>query len=157
MIGLPELTETIVATLSPLIPYLAGAGALAAKSFAEGVGKAGGEAAWKTAVGLWERLRGAAADDAKLTSAISLVEADPEDQDSIALFSKTLEAHLAKDELLRESLVRAFGGELAVQKMIAERGSRISGSRQDLQGSAEQVMTASDNSTIENATQQARR
>jgi hypothetical protein len=157
MPGAGEITQAVLAMLTPLLPYLTKAGVLAAKSFTEAVGKAGGESAWKTAESLWKRLTGAATDDKKLNSTLSLVDADPHDADSIAMLGRVLQERLAKDEALRKELLQVLGGEAVVQRMLAERGSRISAAHQELQGTGEQEIIARDDSVIENATQSGRR
>jgi hypothetical protein len=155
-VGATEIANAVLTTLSPLLPYLAKAGVLAAKSFTEGISKAGGESAWKAAQGLWKRITDAADKDTKLKSAVSLVATDPEDNDYVTLLAKALEMRLAKDESLRQSLVQMLGGPTAVQQIIAERGSRIAGASQELHGSGTQKIVSRDNSVIENATQKGR-
>lgn len=153
MIAIPDIASAAIVAISPLLPYLAKAGTIAAKGFADGVGKAGGAAAWKAAEDVWKRITDARGDDAKLGSAIELLSADPSDADSVAMLRKTLEARLGRNPAFRDALVEALGGEQRTQEMIATQRSRISGSEQQLEGEGHQAMKAHDDSVIENSRQ----
>jgi hypothetical protein len=153
MIDIPDIASAAIAAISPLLPYLAKAGTIAAKGFADAIGKAGGAAAWKAAEDVWKRITDARGDDAKLGSAIDLLSADPADADSLATLCKTLEARLGRDPAFRDALVEALGGEQRTQEMIARQRSRISGSEQQLEGEGHQVIEAHDESVVENSRQ----
>ncbi|CCD95766.1 conserved hypothetical protein [Bradyrhizobium sp. ORS 375] len=153
MIDAAALTSIVVSTITPLLPYLSKAVEIAGKGVVEAISKAGGEAAWKRAQGVWTQLTDASGTDPKLKGAVELLAADPADEDSLDMFRKTLGLRLANDPALRDTLVAALGGERGVQEMIARGGSRISGSAQQLQGDGRQAIQAFDNSVVENSTQ----
>lgn len=145
---LPDLTAAVIAAISPFLPYLGKAG--------EAFAKSGGDAAWKAAENIWQKIVGASNDDAKLGGAVSLILADPVDKDSLAMLAKSLESHLERNPDLAEALLIALGGEQRVQEMVAEHGSRLSGNEQELSGSGRQTMSASNDSVIENSRQSSR-
>jgi hypothetical protein len=153
MTAISDLALAAVTLISPALPYLTAAGTVAAKGLADGIGKAAGASAWKGVEAVWKRMTAAASDDAKLKGAIDLVKADPLDEQSLAMLRKTIQVCLERDPAFKKDLLEAMGGEQSVQEMVARRGSRISGSEQQNEGSGRLVMEASDNSVIENSRQ----
>lgn len=148
MVASHELTAAAIAAISPFLPYLGKAG--------EAFAKSGGEAAWQAAENIWQKIVGASSNDAKLSGAVSLLLADPVDEDSLSILAKSLESHLERNPDLAEALLTELGGQPRVQEMVAERGSRLSGNEQELRGSGRQTISASDDSVIENSRQSSR-
>jgi len=77
---------------------------------------------------------------------------DPNDEDSLRLFSKGLMARLDKDATLREELTRILGGENKVQEIVAKGGSTVRKVVQELSGTGQQRIEA-DNSVVEDVIQ----
>ena len=77
----------------------------------------------------------------------------PDDETYQTLLTKVLAKRLEQNPDLARELLDLLGGEKAAQRVLAERGSRVTSVMQEMQGSGEQIIHASDRSTIEGVTQ----
>jgi hypothetical protein len=69
------------------------------------------------------------------------------------LLGKALAARLAQDTEFAQELMGSFGGEEAVQQVIASHGSRIEAVTQEIEGGGEQVVKANSRSVIKGVQQ----
>lgn len=140
------VTAALTAALAPFTPYLIEGG----KKFA---GEAG-DAAWKKAQELWGKLNEHFGNDNKLKGKILSVSADPEDKEEQTGLVRVLADRLKENPQLAEDFYKILGGsEQALQAVLADRSSWVEGIIQDMQGSGQQTINASDDSVVINVKQ----
>ncbi len=153
MIGIVEIATATAATLAPYLPYVIKAGKAAGEKIAEGIGKAGGEAAWEKAGAIWDKIKGHFSEKPELEHAAGLVAMQPDDPTYQKVLAKTLASYLETRTDLRQDLLDLLGGEKAVQKVLADKGSWVEDVTQDLQGTGTQIVEATNQSVIKRVKQ----
>lgn len=140
------ISAALTTAIAPFTPYLVEGG----KKFA---GQAG-DVAWKKAQDLWGKLHEHFEKDNKLKRKLLSVSADPEDKEEQTGLVKVLVDKLRENPQLAEDFYRILGGsELALQMVLADRSSWVEEITQNMQGSGQQIVNASDDSVVVNVKQ----
>ncbi|HKZ86579.1 MAG TPA: hypothetical protein VJ793_23355 [Anaerolineae bacterium] len=148
-----QIASAVAAIVAPFAPYLIDVGKAVGKKMAETIAAKGGEAAWSKAQSLWSKIKARLGDDPEVKSAALMLAGAPDDETYQTLLTKVLAKRLEQNPDLARELLDLLGGEKAAQRVLAERGSRVTSVMQEMQGSGEQIIHASDRSTIEGVTQ----
>ena len=148
-----QTAAAVVTTLAPFTPFLIEVGKASGKKLAEVVAEKGGEAAWKKAQALWDKLQTRFQDDAEVQGAATMVAAKPEDEARQTMLAEVLGARLQENPALAQELFDLLGGREAVQQVLAERGSWVEDVTQRMKGGGRQIVQASDDSVIEGVRQ----
>jgi hypothetical protein len=130
------------------MPFLVEMGEAGGKKLAEVIAEKGGEAAWKKAQALWDKVKARFGDDAEVKSAATMVAAKPEDETRQTIMAEVLGARLQDDPALAQELFDLLGGGETVQQVLAERSSWVEDVTQRMEGSGKQTVRASDDSVI---------
>jgi len=152
----PDIGQTaaaVVTTLAPFTPFLIKVGKAGGKKLAEAITEQGGEAAWKKAQALWDKLQTRFQDDAEVQGAATMVAAKPEDEARQTMLAEVLGARLQENPALAQELFDLLGGQEAVQQVLAERGSWVEDVTQRMKGAGKQIVQASDDSVIKGVRQ----
>jgi len=118
---LAKLATDAIVFLTPFFPYLVLGGEAAAKE----AGKELGEAAWKKAMSLWDKIKSLGEDSAKLSKTIELLAEDPDDEDTQFILAKSLAEQLESSPELASDLISIIKGDKAVQVVLVEYGSKV--------------------------------
>jgi hypothetical protein len=118
MAGAAEVATAAVALLSPFLPYLTGIASATAEKLSDTLLEKGGEAAWRTANSLWERLSVRWGGDPEVSSTATLVAVTPDRIDRRAELAEVLARKLESDAALLQELQAIVGGEQRVQEII---------------------------------------
>jgi hypothetical protein len=140
----PQQAQTVVSFLAPFIPYLVAGATEAAKALGKKAAELGGEAAWRKAQELWNKI--VSRPNPKLKAKANVVTVDPADEEERASFARTLLQSLEADPALVTELASLLGREESVQKVIARNRSWV----QDIvqKGAGTKLVQADDDSTI---------
>ena len=123
------------------------------KKLAEVMAEKGGEAAWKKAQALWDKLQTRFHDDAEVQVMATGVAVKPEDEARQTLLAGVLGARLQGNPALAQELFDLLGGQEAVQQVLAEQGSWVEDVTQRMKGGGKQIVQASDDSVIKGVRQ----
>ena len=148
-----QTAAAVAATLAPFTPFLIEVGKAGGKKLAEVVAEKGGEAAWKKAQALWDKLQTRFQDDAEVQSMATVVAAKPEDEARQTMLAEVLGGRLQENPALAQELFDLLGGQEAVQQVLAERGSWVEDVTQRMKGGGKQIVQASDDSVIKGVRQ----
>ena len=148
-----QTAAAVVTTLAPFTPFLIEVGKAGGKKLAEVMAEKGGEAAWKKAQALWDKLQARFQDDAEVQGAATVVAVKPEDEARQTLLAEVLGARLQENPALAQELFDLLGGQEAVQQVLAERGSWVEDVTQRMKGGGKQIVQASDDSVIKGVRQ----
>ena len=148
-----QTAAAVVTTLAPFTPFLIEVGKAGGKKLAEVMAEKGGEAAWKKAQALWDKLQARFQDDAEVQGAATVVAVKPEDEARQTLLAEVLGARLQENPALAQELFDLLGGQEAVQQVLAERGSWVEDVTQRMKGGGRQIVRASDDSVIKGVQQ----
>ena len=148
-----QIAAAVVTTLAPFTPFLIEVGKAGGKKLAEVMAEKGGEAAWKKAQALWDKLQARFQDDAEVQGAATVVAVKPEDEARQTLLAEVLGARLQENPALAQELFDLLGGQEAVQQVLAERGSWVEDVTQRMKGGGKQIVQASDDSVIKSVRQ----
>jgi hypothetical protein len=152
-IDIGQTAAAVAATLAPFTPFLIEVGKAGGKKLAEVVAEKGGEAAWKKAQALWDKLQTRFHDDDEVQVMATVVAVKPEDEARQTLLAEVLGARLQENPALAQELFDLLGGQEAVQQVLAERGSWVEDVTQRMKGGGRQIVQASDDSVIEGVRQ----
>jgi glycine/D-amino acid oxidase-like deaminating enzyme len=141
-IDIGQTAAAVVTTLAPFTPFLI-----------EVIAQKGGEAAWKKAQALWDKLKARFEDDPEVKSAATMVAAKPEDEARQTMLAEVLGARLQENPALAQELFDLLGGREAVQQVLADRGSWVEDVTQRMKGGGKQIVQASDDSVIKGVRQ----
>lgn len=142
---LMELAQNISTFLLPFLPYLVKAGEKAA----EEVGKKLGDEAWERAKTLW----GSLGRKDKIETVAKTAAALPDNPAMQQALETEIARALEEDVVLREQVAQAVQSEV-IQRVLAERGSRIADVEQSAQGGpTRQEVIARDDSEIKGVKQ----
>lgn len=153
MIGIVEIATATAATLAPYLPYIIKGGQAAGEKIAEAFGKTSGEAAWKKAGAIWNKIKEHFGEKPELEQAAGLVAMQPEDRSYQTALAKSIASYIETRTDLRQDLLNLLGGEEAIQKVLADKSSWIEDVTQDLQGTGTQTVEAANHSVIKNVKQ----
>jgi hypothetical protein len=148
-----QTAAAVVTMLAPFTPFLIEVGKAGGKKLAEVMAEKGGEAAWKKAQALWDKLQTRFQDDAEVQSAATVVAVKPEDEARQTMLAEVLGARLQENPALVQELFDLLGGQEAVQQVLAERGSWVEDVTQRMKGGGKQIVQASDDSVIKGVRQ----
>lgn len=148
-----QTAAAVVTTLAPFTPFLIEVGKAGGKKLAEVMAEKGGEAAWKKAQALWDKLQARFHDDAEVQGAATVVAVKPEDETRQTLLAEVLGGRLQENPALAQELFDLLGGQEAVQQVLAERGSWVEDVTQRMKGGGKQIVQASDDSVIKDVRQ----
>ena len=148
-----QTAAAVVTTLAPFTPFLIEVGKAGGKKLAEVMAEKGGEAAWKKAQALWDKLQARFHDDAEVQGAATVVAVKPEDEARQTMLAEVLGARLQENPALAQELFDLLGGQEAVQQVLAERGSWVEDVTQRMKGGGKQIVQASDDSVIKGVQQ----
>jgi hypothetical protein len=148
-----QIAAATVTTLAPFTPFLIEVGKAGGKKLAEVVAEKGGEAAWKKAQALWDKLKARFDDDSEVKSAATMVAAKPEDEARQTILAEVLGARLQENPALAQELFNLLGGQEAVQQVLADRSSWVEDVAQRIKGRGTQRVEASDDSVIKGVRQ----
>ena len=152
-VGIGLTTAAIVARLAPFTPFLIEVGKAGGKKLAEVMAEKGGEAAWKKAQALWDKLQTRFHDDNEVQVMATVMAVKPEDEARQTLLAEVLGARLQENPALAQELFDLLGGQEAVQQVLAERGSWVEDVTQRMKGRGKQIVQASDDSVIKGVRQ----
>ena len=152
-----QIAATTVTWISPFMPYLLEPLKASGKKFADFLAENGGKVAWETALDVWNKVFKKTDKDPKIKGAAMMLSAEPSDQTFQAVLAKALATQLENDPSLAKELVKVFGGEEAVQKIIANNGSRIEKVVQEMTGGGTQIVSADNKSNISGVKQISRK
>ena len=121
-----QTAAAVVTMLAPFTPFLIEVGKAGGKRLAEVMAEKGGEAAWKKAQALWDKLQTRFHDDAEVQVMATVVAVKPEDEARQTLLAEVLGARLQENPALAQELFDLLGGQ-ARYAHIADRqiGSRL--------------------------------
>jgi hypothetical protein len=153
MIGVVETAAATVSLIAPFMPYLIAAGKAGGKKLTETIAAKGGEAAWDKAQALWGKIKEKFGDAPDVQGAANVVASNPEDETYQQVLAKTLSARLQKDPDFAQELLDLLGGQEAVQRVLADSGSWVEGVKQQMDGSGEQIVHATERSVIKGVEQ----
>ena len=148
-----QTAAAVVTTLAPFTPFLIEVGKAGGKKLAEVMAEQGGEAAWKKAQALWDKLQTRFHDDDEVQVMATMVAVKPEDETCQALLAGVLGARLQENPALAQDLLDLLGGQKAVQQVLTERGSWVEDVTQRMKGGGKQIVQASDDSVIKGVRQ----
>ena len=148
-----QIAAAVVTTLAPFTPFLIEVGKASGKKLAEVVAEKGGEAAWKKAQALWDKLQARFQDDDEVQVMATVLAVKPEDETRQTLLAEVLGARLQENPALAQELFDLLGGQEAVQQVLAERGSWVEDVTQRMKGGGKQIVQASDDSVIKSVRQ----
>ncbi|MGA9350312.1 MAG: hypothetical protein WBW48_16130 [Anaerolineae bacterium] len=148
-----QTAAAVVTTLAPFTPFLIEVGKAGGKKLAEVMAEKGGEAAWKKAQALWDKLQTRFHDDPEVQVMATVVAVKPEDEARQTLLAEVLGARLQENPTLAQELFDLLGGQEAVQQVLAERGSWVEDVTQRMKGGGKQIVQASDDSVIKGVQQ----
>jgi len=148
-----QTAAAVVTTLAPFTPFLIEVGKAGGKKLAEVMAEKGGEAAWKKAQALWDKLQTRFHDDAEVQVMATVVAVKPEDEARQTILAEVLGARLQENPSLAQELFDLLGGQEAVQQVLAERGSWMEDVTQRMKGGGKQIVQASDDSVIKGVRQ----
>ena len=148
-----QIAAATVTTLAPFTPFLIEVGTAGGEKLAEVIAEKGGEAAWKKAQALWDKLKARFDDDTEVQSAATMVAAKPEDENRQTMLAEVLGARLQENPALAQELFDLLGGREAVQQVLADRSSWVEDVTQRMKGSGKQIVQASDDSVIKGVRQ----
>ena len=152
-IDIGQTAAAVAATLAPFTPFLIEVGKAGGKKLAEVMAEKGGEAAWKKAQALWDKLQTRFRDDAEVQSMATVVAVKPEDEARQTMLAEVLGGRLQENPALAQELFDLLGGQEAVQQVLAERGSWVEDVTQRMKGGGRQIVQASDDSVIKGVRQ----
>jgi hypothetical protein len=137
LIGVSQMDLTKLATeiavfLAPFFPYLILAGEATAKE----VGKKLGEAAWKKAESVWNKIQ-----NPQLIGVAEALAESPSDEDFQTALAKLLFRHLEACPELATELMYMIHDDEAVQTVIVEYGSKVKSIQQRLSKTGRQEAT----------------
>jgi hypothetical protein len=153
MVEILQVATAVAGYLAPFLPSLMKMGEAAGEKLAETVGEKGGDAAWKTAEGLWAKLKARFSQEPALQGAATLVASQPEDETYRTVLAKALSQHLEKDPDLARDLADLLGGDRGIQEVLSENRSWVENVAQEMGRSGTQRVRASDESTIRSVRQ----
>jgi len=153
MIGFVEIATAAASLLAPYLPYAIKAGQAVGGAIVAEVEKVGGEAAWNKAEAIWNKIKEHFKDKPELKQTAELVAMQPEDLTYQKVFAKALASYLETKNDLQEELLNLLGGEKAVQRVVADKGSLIDDVTQELQGKGTQSVESADHSVIKGVKQ----
>ena len=148
-----QTAAAVVTTLAPFTPFLIEVGKAGGKKLAEVMAEKGGEAAWKKAQALWDKLQARFQDDDEVQVMATVLAVKPEDETRQTLLAEVLGARLQENPALAQELFDLLGGQEAVQQVLAERGSWVEDVTQRMKGGGKQIVQASDDSVIKGVQQ----
>ena len=148
-----QTAAAVVTTLAPFTPFLIEVGKAGGKKLAEVITEQGGEAAWKKAQALWDKLQARFQDDDEVQVMATVLAVKPEDETRQTLLAEVLGARLQENPALAQELFDLLGGQEAVQQVLAERGSWVEDVTQRMKGGGRQIVRASDDSVIKGVQQ----
>ena len=148
-----QTAAAVVTTLAPFTPFLIEVGKAGGKKLAEVITEQGGEAAWKKAQALWDKLQARFQDDDEVQVMATVLAVKPEDETRQTLLAEVLGARLQENPALAQELFDLLGGQKAVQQVLAERGSWVEDVTQRMKGGGKQIVQASDDSVIKGVRQ----
>ena len=148
-----QTAAAVVTTLAPFTPFLIEVGKAGGKKLAEVMAEKGGEAAWKKAQALWNKLQTRFHDDDEVQVMAMGVAVKPENQARQTMLAEVLGARLQENPALAQELFDLLGGGEAVQQVLAERGSWVEDVTQRMKGGGGQIVQASDDSVIKGVRQ----
>ena len=148
-----QTAAAVVTTLAPFTPFLIEVGKAGGKKLAEVMAEKGGEAAWKKAQALWDKLQARFQDDDEVQVMATVLAVKPEDETRQTLLAEVLGARLQENPALAQELFDLLGGQEAVQQVLAERGSWVEDVTQRMKGGGKQIVQASDDSVIKGVRQ----
>ena len=148
-----QTAAAVVTTLAPFTPFLIEVGKAGGKKLAEVITEQGGEAAWKKAQALWDKLQARFQDDDEVQVMATVLAVKPEDETRQTLLAEVLGARLQENPALAQELFDLLGGQEAVQQVLAERGSWVEDVTQRMKGGGKQIVQASDDSVIKGVRQ----
>ena len=148
-----QIAAAVVTTLAPFTPFLIEVGKASGKKLVEVVAEKGGEAAWKKAQALWDKLQARFQDDDEVQVMATVLAVKPEDETRQTLLAEVLGARLQENPALAQELFDLLGGQEAVQQVLAERGSWVEDVTQRMKGGGKQIVQASDDSVIKSVRQ----
>ena len=148
-----QIAAAVVTTLAPFTPFLIEVGKAGGKKLAEVITEQGGEAAWKKAQALWDKLQARFQDDDEVQVMATVLAVKPEDETRQTLLAEVLGARLQENPALAQELFDLLGGQEAVQQVLAERGSWVEDVTQRMKGGGKQIVQASDDSVIKSVRQ----
>ena len=148
-----QTAAAVVTTLAPFTPFLIEVGKAGGKKLAEVMAEQGGEAAWKKAQALWDKLQTRFHDDAEVQVMATGVAVKPEDEARQTMLAEVLGARLQENPALAQELFDLLGGQEAVQQVLAERGSWVEDVTQRMKSGGKQIVQASDDSVIKGVRQ----
>lgn len=148
-----QIAAATVATLAPFTPFLLEVSKAGGKKLAEVIAEKGGEAAWKKAQVLWDKLKARFDDDPEVKSAATMVAAKPEDETRQTMLAEVLGARLQENPALAQELFDLLGGQEKLQQVLADRSSWVENVIQRMKGSGQQIVQASDDSVIKDVEQ----
>ena len=148
-----QIAAAVVTTLAPFTPFLIEVGKAGGKKLAEVMAEKGGEAAWKKAQALWDKLQARFQDDDEVQVMATVLAVKPEDETRQTLLAEVLGARLQENPALAQELFDLLGGQEAVQQVLAERGSWVEDVTQRMKGGGKQIVQASDDSVIKSVRQ----
>lgn len=153
MIGVVETAAATVSLIAPFMPYLIAAGKAGGKKLTETIAAKGGEAAWNKAQTLWGKINEKFGDALDVQGAANVVASNPEDESFQQVLIKTLSARLQKEPDFAQELLDLLGGKKAVQRVLADSGSSVERVKQQMEGSGEQLVHATEHSVIKEVEQ----
>jgi hypothetical protein len=153
MIGAIEIATATAATLAPCLPHLLKYAQAAGEKFGEGLATKAGELTVGKINEIWVKIKNRFAQHPELEHSARLAGTAPGDATYQAVFAKALAGCLQQDPQLSQDLLNLLGGEEAVQTVIADRSSMVENVNQELEGTGEQSIKATNKSVVRIARQ----
>jgi hypothetical protein len=148
-----QIAAATVNALAPFLPFLIELGKTSAKKLGEVIAEKGGEATWKTAQDLWNKIRFHFGGDPEVKGSIAVVAAEPEDEARQTMLAEVLAARLSRNSDLAQELLDLLGGQEAVQRVLATRGGWVQDVVQQMKGGGEQTVRATGKAVIKGVQQ----
>jgi hypothetical protein len=148
MTGIAEIATAAVAFLAPFLPGLKGLAGAAAGKLAETVVEKSGEAAWKRARTLWEKISSRWGDDPEVSGTSTLVAATPERDDRRAELATALAAKLETDPATAAEIQELLGGAGRVQEIVAGNRAVLDHVVQRMKGPGTQSVRVGDDARV---------
>jgi hypothetical protein len=90
---MPQLAQTVIEFVGPLLPFLLDQGRQAGKAFVSAVESAGGQAIWDAATKLWSKCLGYFEGNEAIEASLKLIRVDPDDETFRAALRAAIEKH----------------------------------------------------------------
>ena len=152
-----HVAATTVTAIAPFTPFLIEAGKAGGQKFADILAEKGGQAAWKEAQALWEKVNVHFGEDPEVSGALTLVSRKPDDENRQTMLAEVLSVRLKEHPEIAEEVFNLLGNRRTIQQVLAERESSIEDAAQDITGpSGSQTVSAHDKSVIKGVKQNIR-